>query len=143
MIDAWTLLAEKGVHPTLYLTLNEKVFPDLCLWIDSKKYLNKLNIINLGYIASREDILCYIKQSKCMIFPSLLESFGLPLVEAEFFNIPILAPELEYVRDIVNPVNTFNAKSPISICAAVLRFMNKEERSNILKPEEFINKIIL
>ena len=78
-----------------------------------------------------------------MIFPSLLESFGLPLIEAEYFSTPILAPELDYVRDVVKPHQTFDAQSPVSICSAVLRFLNKEENYSILQPEQFINKVMM
>ncbi len=142
LIEAWVTLAEKGLYPSLYLTLDENVFKKLILWIDENIKKHNLNIENLGHLHTRPEMLSLISQAKCMIFPSWLESFGLPLIEAQKFNIPILAPELDYVRDVVKPHQTFDAKSPISICSAVLRFMGKDEINTILKPEQFINKVI-
>jgi len=47
-----------------------------------------------------------------LIFPSLNESLGLPLIEASLFNLPIIAANLDYVYDVCKPKITFN---PISI----------------------------
>ena len=47
-----------------------------------------------------------------LIFPSLNESLGLPLIEATLFNIPIIAANLDYVYEVCKPCITFN---PISI----------------------------
>jgi glycosyltransferase involved in cell wall biosynthesis len=58
-----------------------------------------------------------------MIFPSILESFGLPLVEASLMGLPIISSELDYVRDVCVPVQTFDPHSPVSIARAVKRFL--------------------
>ena len=50
----------------------------------------------------------------------------LPLLEAQQLSMPILAPELDYVRDVVEPNETFNADSPTSMARAVMRHMNIE-----------------
>ena len=38
-------------------------------------------------------------------------------------DLPIPASELDYVRDVVNPVETFDAGSAVSIARAVRRFL--------------------
>ena len=143
LIEAWVLLAKKGFFPELHLTLDETNHQNLLLWLNDKVTHHSLKIKNIGYLKSHSEMLCRIKYSKCLIFPSLLESFGLPLIEAEYFSTPILAPELDYVRDVVKPHQTFDAQSPVSICSAVLRFLNKEENNSILQPEQFINKVMM
>ena len=143
LIEAWVLLAKKGFFPELHLTLDETSHQNLLLWLNDKVTHHSLKIKNIGYLKSHSEMLCRIKYSKCLIFPSLLESFGLPLIEAEYFSTPILAPELDYVRDVVKPHQTFDAQSPVSICSAVLRFLNKEENYSILQPEQFINKVMI
>jgi glycosyltransferase involved in cell wall biosynthesis len=55
-----------------------------------------------------------------------LESFGLPLIEARQAGLPILASELDYVRDVVDPEQTFDPDSPMSIARAVKRFLGVE-----------------
>ena len=143
LIEAWVLLAKKGFFPELHLTLDETSHQNLLLWLNDKVTHHSLKIKNIGHLKSHSEMLCRIKYSKCLIFPSLLESFGLPLIEAEYFSTPILAPELDYVRDVVKPHQTFDAQSPVSICSAVLRFLNKEENYSILQPEQFINKVMM
>ena len=58
-----------------------------------------------------------------LVFPSLGESFGLPLIEARQAGLSILAPELDYVRDVCEPAQTFDPQSATSIARAVKRFL--------------------
>ena len=50
-----------------------------------------------------------------LIFPSISESLGLPLLEGKLNKIPIIASDLEFVHDICNPISTFNPFSEESI----------------------------
>ena len=76
-------------------------------------------------------MLLELLRSKALIFPSLAESFGLPLVEAQEFNKPILASELDFVRDVCSPVDTFDPKSSLSIARAVKRFLGYTDINNL------------
>jgi glycosyltransferase involved in cell wall biosynthesis len=60
-----------------------------------------------------------------LIYPSLFESFGLPLLEARQAGLPIIAAELDYVRDIVEPVVSFDPESALSIARAVMRYQGE------------------
>jgi len=51
-----------------------------------------------GQISFQEVVKHYI-QSDCLIFPSLDETFGLPLKEADFFDLDILVVDLPYARN--------------------------------------------
>ncbi|WP_303189569.1 glycosyltransferase [Fusobacterium ulcerans] len=46
-------------------------------------------------------VLEYYKSSDLMIFPSKLETLGLPLMEAKHFNLKILAIDLPYSREVI------------------------------------------
>lgn len=81
-------------------------------YIEKKKRDHNLSIINLGKISQKKLYEQYEKVS-ALIYPSYTESFGLPLVEASRLNLPILAPELDYVRDVCFPTQTFDPKSYI------------------------------
>lgn len=48
-----------------------------------------------------ERVLEYYKSSDLMIFPSKLETLGLPLMEAKHFNLNILAIDLPYSREVI------------------------------------------
>jgi glycosyltransferase involved in cell wall biosynthesis len=78
-----------------------------------------------------------------LIYPSKFESFGLPLIEAEQSGLPILAPELDYVRDVVIPEQTFDSGSATSIARAVKRFMGlKEPALPIQNAQGFMEHIL-
>ena len=132
LIYAWIELSKSGIHPSLCLTIDNSTYFELCDWIRtiSKEY--SLNIENYGLI-KHSKVLSLYKQSKALIFPSFLESFGLPLVEASFLNLPIIASELDYVRDIVSPTQSFDPSSSTSIARAVRRYLNN--------PEDFVQQV--
>lgn len=127
LIDAWCLLASEGLYPNLKLTLDEKKFSMLCSLIKHKVDEYRLNVENVGYVSS-DQIKTLLTEADALIYPSTLESFGLPLIEARLANISIIAAELNYVRDIVDPEQTFDPLSPISISRAVKRFLRKDEK---------------
>jgi len=126
LIEAWCLLANQNIFPRLLLTLDKNMFPELCQWIDDKTKVHKLSIENLGILSSEAMFEVYAK-SEALIYPSTFESLGLPLIEAQQAGLPIVASELDFVRDLVEPVQTFNPASAISISKAVKRFMGVDE----------------
>jgi glycosyltransferase involved in cell wall biosynthesis len=142
LIEAWILLASEGHFPTLALTLNEKTFPELSAWIVDQASEYDLRVKNLGQLSFDEVIKLY-KHAGALIFPSKLESFGLPLIEAMQFGLPVIASELDYVRDILDPAETFNPESPVSIAKAVKRFSNwDKKRVEIMDASVFLERVI-
>ncbi len=81
LLDAWKLLASEGLYPSLCLTVSEAEYPDLFRLIDRAKIEHKLNIHNV-LIRSGADMQGLYYAAKALVYPSLLESFGLPLLEA-------------------------------------------------------------
>jgi glycosyltransferase involved in cell wall biosynthesis len=139
LLNAWDLLLTENITPKLFLTLHDSDFNRLLNVIPSCK---KANIFNLGVL--RHDLLLSIYQKySCLIFPSKYESFGLPLLEATHFKLPIIAPELDYVRELCSPVETFNPTSPISLARSVKRFMEiSHPPFFVKKPEDFLNFLV-
>lgn len=61
-------------------------------------------IINIGRV-SKEEVLKYYMNSRALVFPSIEESLGLPLIEAAFLGVPIIASDLPYVYSVIeNPI---------------------------------------
>lgn len=142
LVEAWCLLACEGLFPTLWLTLDAVVHVDLCLWIERQKQQFNLNIKNLGAQAHSE-VLCLYTKVDAMIFPSIFESFGIPLIEARQAQLPILAGELDYVRDVIDPEQVFDPMSPISMARAVKRFLGEEEGAlPLLDARQFLVNIV-
>lgn len=141
LLQAWLLLAQEGVRPTLALTLGPRD-ATLMQEVESACAEARLRIRNLGHIPRGEVIALYAK-SRALIFPSTAESFGLPLVEAAQVGIPILASELDFVRDVCVPAHTFDPASAVSIARAVKRFLgNPEPPASLRTPAEFWEELL-
>lgn len=126
LLEAWRLLAVAGHWPSLALTLDAATHPGLCGQVERFAVKHGLAVTNLGALPSAAVDALY-RAAGAMIYPSTSESFGLPLIEAAQVGLPILASELDYVRDVVEPVETFDPNSPVSIARAVRRFLGVAE----------------
>lgn len=141
LIEAWILLAQEGYYPSLALTVDEAASPGLCDWIETRKRIHHLRIENKGELSQRRVAELY-RCSDALIYPSTLESFGLPLVEARSAGLSILAGELDYVRDLLNPTETFDPNSAVSIARAVKRFKRLDEPElKIIGAAEFVDTL--
>lgn len=141
LLKSWLQLSKQKIYPTLCLVIPENSF--LIKKIDMLYKTNpSIKIIiksNLNY----NQVISLIKNSKALIFPSFFESFGLPIVEAMKCKIDIIASEKDFVRDLVDPNETFDPESPTSITRAVKRYLKiKEIKTEIKSTPEFIDYII-
>ncbi|MBF4990617.1 glycosyltransferase [Methylophilus sp. QUAN] len=142
LLEAWRILADADLRPSLALTVSSEAFPQLCAKIAKYTKEHSLDITNLNLIEPSKIHKLY-QSASALIFPSTTESFGLPLIEAKQLEIPILAAELDYVRDVVEPIETFDPHSPISIARAVKRFLDQPEpTAKIHSAEEFLSEIL-
>ena len=82
-------------------------------------------IHNLGTI-SHDVVLEVFSQSRALLFPSLKESFGLPLVEALQQGITVIASNLPYTFEVVHNPITFYPYDSSDISDCMLRFLNGE-----------------
>ena len=123
LLEAWRILAAKGLRPSLDLTVAPSA---LATRIDELRNDAGLRIDNHGTVAPAAVREIYAR-ADALIFPSTSESFGIPLLEAQQAGLPIIASELDYVRDVVSPVETFDPASPVSIARAVMRFLGCDE----------------
>lgn len=141
LVEAWKLLAKERLYPSLCLTLDHEKDGRLLSWVELQTRTDRLRIENIGLI-SREDVDRHYQASGALIYPSTLESFGLPLLEGAAAELPILASELDYVRDVSVPVQTFDPGSPVSIARAVKRHLGvAESPPQPLSPAAFLQVI--
>lgn len=126
LIGAWCLLAKEGLFPSLRLTIDDQKFSELCTWITRQSGQKKLDVENMGNLDHGEVKKLYAR-ADALIYPSTLESFGIPLIEARQAGLPVLASELDYVRDVLDPDQSFDPSSEVSIARAVKRFMGLDE----------------
>ena len=141
LLLAWRLLSDAGLKPSLALTVDPAVSPLLADEIQRVTGDCSLNVVNLGQMPA-PDLAQIYRSSSALIYPSYTESLGLPLLEAKRHGLPIVASELDYVRDIVVPADTFDPDSPVSIARAVRRFLDASEPViRPCSPEEFLSEV--
>ena len=109
---------ETDINFTLKLTLEEKEFKVLLKEINYLK--SNFELINLGILDKKGLVVAY-QEANFFIYPSLKESFGLPLIEASNFLCFILASDLEYVHEVIKPSLTFDPYSTQSISDVILK----------------------
>ncbi len=119
LLQAWILLANRGLRPSLCLTLDKQRDTELCARVEQLTRQHGLRISNNPLPPGQMSGL--YAQCGALIYPSLFESFGLPLLEARQAGMPIVAAERDYVRDVVAPLVSFDPESALSIVRAVIR----------------------
>jgi len=58
--------------------------------------------------------------SNFLIFPSIIESLGIPLLEAKYFNLKIIASNIDVIKEICDPLFIFNPKNINDISLAII-----------------------
>jgi hypothetical protein len=138
LIKAFVLAAEKTDQQIeLKITIKES---------DIKTYKNtypsNLKVEYLGIIDYKQLLKIY-NSSKFLIFPSLRESFGLPLIEGIQSGCIILAPKLNYVNELISPAYKFEVKDANSISKSILEAIkNKNHKLQSIKVKSDLDKIL-
>lgn len=138
LLQAWAHMAAEGLTPSLGLTLGAGDRARL----DANLRRAALAGADIRMFDPRPpaEMGALMSSARAAIYPSLFESFGLPLIEAARAGLPILASERDYVRDVVDPVETFDPTSSRSIARAVRRFLDAppQPRPPILDAQRFL-----
>jgi glycosyltransferase involved in cell wall biosynthesis len=103
--------ADRGI--TLHLTLNKEELAE-------KIYPKNLKVKFHGTL-SRDSVNELYDSCDFAIYPSLVESFGLPLIEATNHGCKVIASDLPYVHEIIKPSLIFDPYSVESISKAILK----------------------
>jgi glycosyltransferase involved in cell wall biosynthesis len=76
--------------------------PDNLFASELKKKIAREQISNVNFYHSStiEDIIFFYKHARALINPSLSEGFGLPLIEAAYYQVPIIASNLEVFKEL-------------------------------------------
>jgi glycosyltransferase involved in cell wall biosynthesis len=87
------------------------------------------DVENIGFIGliSREEVFNYYSKTDCLIFPSKLETWGLPITEFKQFNKHILIADLAYAKETISDyksVNFFNPQNPYALADLMAAFIN-------------------
>ncbi|ARN77769.1 hypothetical protein BST97_07020 [Nonlabens spongiae] len=118
LLDAWQEFERENSSYTLHLTVGPE-FQNLSNKINN--LISKgLNIVNHGHLEI-EKIWDLYHSAEYLIYPSLKESFGLPLIEATHCNCKVLGSDLPYLYQVVEPSDSFDPLNVESIRDSLLR----------------------
>ncbi len=132
LLKAWELLHKEGYDFELHLTIANTDWKLIRLIAILKS--KGLKIINHGIIGKSE-LLALYQVTEYLVYPSLNESFGLPLIEAIQQNCKVIAADLPYYEDTIIPTSKFNPYQPGSLKNAIIEATspkNKEKKSLII-----------
>ena len=108
----------------------------------TKRSVERERISNLEIIEDTDNLSNIYSKSDIFLFPSLIEGFGLPLVEAMSFGIPIIYSNKPPMVDIVGihgiPVDPFNVDSWVKELLTLLDF-DRYEKMALLSYERSKN----
>ena len=105
LFDALEILSNRDIAISLVVTVEpDKV--QLLKQIDTINKIGVCKVENIG-IVKKEKVCEIYSKSRCLIFPSLKESFGLPLIEAVHMDLDVISIDLDYVYDVIYPSLVF------------------------------------
>jgi len=113
------------IHFTIDKNLNNN---SNIITINIIKDLKISNHISLEGKLSYERVLSFYKSCDLLVFPSYIETFGLPLIEAASFGMPILAADMNYAREVIGSykgVKFLNYKDPKIWAENIIDLYNK------------------
>lgn len=79
---------------TLYLTVGKE---ELGMELE----FENVQIVFLGEL-THDEVFWLYQQVDLLVFPSYIETLGLPLIEASFHGLPVLVSDLEYSREVLH-----------------------------------------
>ncbi len=120
--DACQLLVEKGISNfTVTMTIGASDAP---------------HVRTIGRIP-REDVLRHMSHST-LVFPSLIETYGLPLAEARSIGSIVLAADLPYAREVLDGYKNayyFNPEAPNQLAELMNKVISGQINRRPIEPE--------
>jgi glycosyltransferase involved in cell wall biosynthesis len=115
LIEAFSLITSKYPDLNLYIAGNyfdSPIIPNIPNIIKKHNLQDKVKL--LGYI-SDEDMISYIKNAEALVYPSLYEGFGIPILEGFGLGTPVITSNVGAMSEIgaeaVIQVNSESSKS--------------------------------
>lgn len=119
MIKAFSLMDDslKNTHAIVIAGNKGNAYGDVMATIKECNLDERVHF--LGYVPD-DDLRCIYKHAKIFVFPSLIEGFGLPLLEAMGNGVPVIASRIPVIEEIVGDAAILvNAHDIESLSAAM------------------------
>ncbi len=121
----------------LSVEIKNKIKVHLTLSKNENKYSNyfvdKYPLEQINYIGkiNRSEVFGYYKKMDCLLFPSKIETWGLPITEAKGFKKPILLANLPYAKESIgnyDKVSFFDSTNPTELAQLMTNFVTNTIR---------------
>jgi glycosyltransferase involved in cell wall biosynthesis len=127
LIEAFSLIADKYKDLNLYIAgkyFESPIIPNLPVLIEQYNLQNRVKL--LGYI-SDEDMISYIKYAQALVYPSLYEGFGIPILEGFSLGTPVITSNIGAMKEVgAEAVIVTNPKSANSIAEGIESILNDD-----------------
>lgn len=99
--------------------------------INRLKQEKRILFVNIKTV---KDLVFFYKNALALIHPSLSEGFGLPLVEAAYFDCPIIASDIEVFKELLeNNYLSFNPNDSNDIAKKINKFIKEKPKYDYTK----------
>ena len=139
LLKAFCMLVK--IHESVSLTLTvEKQYKKLYKTINNH-IESGCPISNIEFLDRSELVKIYYK-NEYVIYPSLIESFGLGILEAIECQCKVIASDLPYTYAVCSPSIIFNPKSVDSILESMSQAINKQEKPTLKLVDNEIDDLL-
>lgn len=130
--ETWAYLSEKNFDCDIVLTIP----PGHSLVRRMMDKADKLGVakkfICLGNVPHNQ-VMILLQHSLCLVMPTLLETLGLPYIEAMHCKCPITSSDRDFARSVCGPAAVyFDPKNPVSVGEAILKMTVPEFRKKLI-----------
>ena len=95
------------------------------------------NMKFIGYVTDEELVALY-KYASCFVYPSLYEGFGLPPLEAIYFNCPVIVSDIDVFKEIYGNNVLYCDKNNVSSLKEKILYLYNNK--NAISNEQILNK---
>ena len=121
------------------------MFPSDHVISDNKRYLETLaqgrdlaaageNIVVLGIQPTRADLIALYSQAQAFVFPSLLEGFGIPILEAMTCGAPVIASDRGAIPEVAGQAAWLvDAEDDLALSRCLEKLFTSPEQARLLR----------
>ncbi|GEQ49544.1 glycosyltransferase [Tetragenococcus koreensis] len=133
-------------HEVIYAAVNHIVKRgytnfQVVLTISPKNVMNQ-NIYDFIGQVSRDEVFEYYSNS-ILLFPSYIETYGLPLKEASLLNVPIIASKTDFSTEVLrgyDRVNFFNKFESMELAGIMISYIANDNKMNNENTEKHLKQ---
>jgi len=125
LLNAYEIYAKKSAHPQklVFVGPNDYFYEKLKQQVASKFYAHRVLFF---HGLSDEVIKVLYADASALLFPSLMEGFGLPAIEALTMRCPVICSDIPIFHEILGVHATYvNAKLPDDMARAIIYISSK------------------